>query len=208
MAAEVVAAALGVDLYQIDLSSVVSKYIGETEKNLERIFAAAPQANACLLFDEADALFGKRSAVRDAHDRYANQEVSYLLQRMDSYDGVAILTTNRRDHLDDAFIRRLQFIVEFPVPGETERLRIWQARFPAAAPLDPALDLAQLARAYVLPGANISNIALRAAYLAAEARTTIGPAQVTAAVHSEYRKMGRTAPLFGGAVDGGAGPAG
>ena len=134
MAAEVIAGDLGVDLYKIDLSSVVSKYIGETEKNLERIFTAAPQANACLLFDEADAIFGKRSEVRDSHDRYANLEISYLLQRMEQYDGLAILTTNRRDYLDEAFTRRLQFIVDFPMPTEAERLRIWHVRMPDEAP--------------------------------------------------------------------------
>jgi SpoVK/Ycf46/Vps4 family AAA+-type ATPase len=194
MAAEVIAGDLGVDLYKIDLSSVVSKYIGETEKNLERIFAAAPQANACLLFDEADAIFGKRSEVRDSHDRYANLEISYLLQRMEEYDGLAILTTNRRDHLDEAFTRRLQFIVEFQMPTEEERLRIWNARIPVEAPRDPTIDLEHLARAYPLPGANISNIALRAAYLAAADDSAITMTHLMSALRNEYRKMGRVVP--------------
>ena len=204
MAAEVIAGDLGVDLYKIDLSSVVSKYIGETEKNLERIFTAALQANACLLFDEADAIFGKRSEVRDSHDRYANLEVSYLLQRMEEYDGLAILTTNRRDHLDDAFTRRLQFIVEFPLPTEAERLRIWQVRMPVEAPRDSSVDLGEIARGYPLAGANIANIALRAAFLAAADDTSITMAQLMSALHSEYRKMGRVAPAAGSAPRDGA----
>lgn len=194
MAAEVIAGDLGVDLYKIDLSTVVSKYIGETEKNLERIFTVAPQANACLLFDEADAIFGKRSEVRDSHDRYANLEISYLLQRMESYDGLAILTTNRRDYLDEAFTRRLQFIVDFPMPAEAERVRIWQARMPGEAPCDASVDFGYLARAYPLSGANIGNIALRAAYLAAAEDSPITMRHLTSAVLSEYRKIGKVAP--------------
>ena len=128
MAAEVIAGELGLDLFTIDLSAVVSKYIGETEKNLERIFGAAADADAILFFDEADALFGKRSEVRDAHDRYANIEVAYLLQRMEQYEGIAILATNLRQHLDDAFIRRLAFVVDFPFPDDAERRRIWRAQ--------------------------------------------------------------------------------
>ena len=136
MAAEIIAAELGLDLYRIDLAAVVSKYIGETEKNLERIFSAAEDANAVLFFDEADALFGKRSEVRDAHDRYANIEIAYLLQRMERYEGLVILATNLRQNMDDAFVRRLQFIVDFPFPDEAHRRRIWQAQFPAETPRD------------------------------------------------------------------------
>ena len=131
MAAEVMAAELGLDLYKIDLSTVISKYIGETEKNLERIFNEAEASNAILFFDEADALFGKRSEVRDSHDRYANVEISYLLQRMEAYNGVTILATNLRSNLDEAFTRRLQFAVDFPFPEEADRLRIWKTLFPA-----------------------------------------------------------------------------
>jgi SpoVK/Ycf46/Vps4 family AAA+-type ATPase len=194
MAAEIIARELGVDLYRIDLSVVISKYIGETEKNLEEIFTAAPQANACLLFDEADALFGKRSAVHDAHDRYANQEVSYLLQRMERYDGLAILTTNRRDDLDEAFTRRLQFIVDFPIPSSDERLRIWRAHMPAGAPCDDTVDFGHLARHYPLAGGYIGNIALRAAHQAAAADAPISMTHLLDATRGEYLKMGRVAP--------------
>jgi SpoVK/Ycf46/Vps4 family AAA+-type ATPase len=140
MAAEIVAGELGLDLYRIDLSAVVSKYIGETEKNLEKIFRAADQGEAVLLFDEADAIFGKRSEVRDARDRYANVEVAYLLQRLENYDGLAVLTTNLRGNIDEAFIRRLDCVMEFPLPEEAERLRIWRLALPAQAPLGDDVD--------------------------------------------------------------------
>ncbi|MEV6279182.1 ATP-binding protein [Nocardia sp. NPDC051832] len=198
MAAEVIAHELGLDLYKIDLSTVVSKYIGETEKNLERIFTAAPRANACLLFDEADAIFGKRSAVHDSHDRYANMEISYLLQRMEQYDGLAILTTNMRDNLDEAFVRRLQFIVEFPLPSEADRARIWRTRLPAGAPRDPAIDFERMARDFALSGAGITNILLGAAFRAAADDQPIGTSHVLAAVASEYRKMGKVVPEAAG----------
>ena len=134
MAAEVLASELRLDLYRIDLSQVVSKYIGETEKNLRRVFDAAEDGGAILLFDEADALFGKRSEVKDSHDRYANIEVSYLLQRMEAYRGLAILTTNRRDALDAAFLRRIRFVVQFPFPGRGGAAEIWRRVFPAETP--------------------------------------------------------------------------
>jgi AAA+ superfamily predicted ATPase len=191
MAAEVIARELGLDLFKVDLAAVVSKYIGETEKNLERIFTAAADANAILFFDEADALFGKRSEVRDAHDRYANIEISYLLQRMELYEGLVILATNLRQHIDDAFTRRLQFVVEFPFPDEGDRRRIWQGCFPATAPRDPAIDLEQLARRFRLSGANISNIVLGAAFLAAADDTRIGMDHLLAATRREYQKMGK-----------------
>jgi SpoVK/Ycf46/Vps4 family AAA+-type ATPase len=191
MAAEVIARELGLDLFKIDLAAVVSKYIGETEKNLERIFTAATDANAILFFDEADALFGKRSDVRDAHDRYANIEISYLLQRMEQYEGLAILATNLRQHIDDAFTRRLQFVVEFPFPDEADRRRIWQVCFPATAPRDPTVDFEQLARRFRLSGANISNIVLGAAYLAAANDVRIGMDHLLAATRREYQKMGK-----------------
>jgi len=201
MAAEVIAHEVGLDLFKIDLSMVVSKYIGETEKNLERVFTAAADADAILLFDEADALFGKRSDVHDAHDRYANIEIAYLLQRMEQYDGLAILATNMRKHLDDAFTRRLQFVVEFPFPDDAERRRIWEVCFPPRAPCDAGLDLERLARDFRLSGGNIRNIVLHAAFLAAAQDTRIGMAQLLQATGREYQKMGKVVPA-GGLGDG------
>ena len=153
MAAEVMAHELLLDLYRIDLSQVVSKYIGESEKNLDKIFTAAENSNAILFFDEADALFGKRSEVRDSHDRYANIEISYLLQKMEEYQGISILATNLRQNLDDAFMRRLQAVVEFPFPDEEYRTRIWKNVFPKEAPLSPDVDFALLARKSGWPAA-------------------------------------------------------
>jgi hypothetical protein len=191
MAAEVIAKALGLDLYQIDLSQVVSKYIGETEKNLGRIFTEAQSSSAILFFDEADALFGKRSEVRDAHDRYANIEVGYLLQKMEEYEGVAILATNLRDHLDAAFLRRLRFVVEFPFPDEEYRRRIWQALFPHEAPLGDDVDLGLLAREIKLAGGNIRNIGLAAAFYAAGDGDVIEMPHLMKAAQREFQKMGR-----------------
>ncbi|MEH2395775.1 MAG: ATP-binding protein [Nostoc sp.] len=191
MAAEVIAQELQLDLYKIDLSQIVSKYIGETEKNLNQIFTAATNANAILLFDEADALFGKRSDVKDAHDRYANLEISYLLQKMEEYEGLAILTTNLRANMDDAFMRRLRFIVEFPIPGEKQRQQIWQKVFPDLAPRSPELDLGYLARNFELTGANIRSIALASAFLAATEGNPIAMSHLTQAVRREYQKMGK-----------------
>jgi hypothetical protein len=191
MAAEVIATELDLDLYRIDLSGVVSKYIGETEKNLERIFDAAEDANAILFFDEADALFGRRSEVKDSHDRYANIEISYLLQRMEMYDGIAILATNLRQNLDDAFIRRLAYTIHFPFPEEQERLRMWQQAWPAAAPVDSGIDKAFLASRFKLTGGNIRNVALAAAFLAAESGEPISMPHVCTAIEREYQKMGK-----------------
>jgi SpoVK/Ycf46/Vps4 family AAA+-type ATPase len=171
MAADILAGALGLDLYKIDLATVVSKYIGETEKNLARIFAEAATSNALLFFDEADALFGKRTEVRDAHDRYANLEISYLLQKMDEYEGVVILATNLRQNMDKAFVRRLHFIIDFPAPDMEQRRRIWQGIWPAAAPCSPDLDLTHLATQFEVTGAHIRNIALAAAFQAAAEET-------------------------------------
>ncbi len=189
MAAEVLARELRLDLYRIDLSAVVSKYIGETEKNLRRVFDAAETGGAILLFDEADALFGKRSEVKDSHDRYANIEVSYLLQRMEAYRGLAILTTNLKESLDGAFLRRLRFVVEFPFPDGEERARIWRNVFPAATPLGP-LDYAKLARLDVA-GGNIRNMALHAAFLAAGAGQPVGMDHLLRAARREYAKLER-----------------
>jgi hypothetical protein len=187
MAAEVLARELALDLYRIDLSSVVSKYIGETEKNLRRVFDAAEEGGAILLFDEADALFGKRSEVKDSHDRYANIEVSYLLQRMEAYRGLAILTTNLKSALDPAFLRRLRFIVQFPFPDATQRAEIWRRIFPAATPTRD-LDLAKLSRLNVA-GGNIRNIALAAAFLAADAEEPVGMTHLSRAARTEYAKL-------------------
>lgn len=189
MAAEVLAHQLHLDLYRIDLSSVVSKYIGETEKKLKRVFDAAEESGAILLFDEADALFGKRSEVKDSHDRYANIEVSYLLQRMETYSGLAILTTNHKAALDAAFQRRLRFIMHFPFPDQAQREAIWRTVFPVVAPLN-GIDYAKLARLQ-MAGGHIRNIALSGAFLAAEAGKPVGMEQLLAAAHSEASKRER-----------------
>ncbi len=189
MAAEVLAGALELDLYRIDLSAVVSKYIGETEKNLRQVFDHAEGSGAILLFDEADALFGKRTEVRDSHDRYANIEVSYLLQRMEAYRGLAILTTNLEGALDQALMRRLRFVVRFPFPDATQRREIWQRTFPAAAPLG-AVDVDVLARLDVA-GGNIRNIGINAAFLAADSGARIEMDHLLAAARSEFAKLER-----------------
>lgn len=191
MAAEVIAQALQLDLYQIDLSQIVSKYIGETEKNLDRIFTAAASANAILLFDEADALFGKRSDVQDAHDRYANIEIGYLLQKMEAYEGIAILTTNLRSSIDDAFVRRLRFMIDFPLPNERDRKTIWARILPDALPCQADLDLDLLAKRFEISGANIRNIALAAAFLAASDGKVVGMDHFIWATKREYQKMGK-----------------
>jgi hypothetical protein len=189
MAAEVIAAELELDLYQIDLASVVSKYIGETEKNLRRIFDAAEESGAVLLFDEADALFGKRSEVKDSHDRYANIEISYLLQRMEAYNGLAILTTNMKQALDDAFLRRIRFIMQFPFPDLSERRRIWERVFPEKTPVRD-LDCGSLAQLNV-PGGVIRNIATHAAFLAAEEGDAVTMGHILRAARVEYAKLER-----------------
>jgi hypothetical protein len=187
MAAEVLAAEFELDLYRVDLAAVVSKYIGETEKNLRAVFDGAEQSGAVLLFDEADALFGKRSEVRDSHDRYANLEISYLLQRMETYRGVAILTTNMQHALDPAFVRRIRFIVHFPFPDPEARVSIWRRIFPAATPVAD-LDFDVLAQLNV-PGGVISNIAMHAAFLAADDSGVVERAHILAAARTEYAKL-------------------
>jgi Winged helix domain, variant/ATPase family associated with various cellular activities (AAA) len=187
MAAEVLAHRLDLDLYRIDLAGVISKFIGETEKNLKCVFDAAEQSGAILFFDEADALFGKRSEVRDSHDRYANIEINYLLQRMEDYRGLAILATNRKSLLDQAFLRRLRFLIDFPLPSMADRLRIWRGAFPAQAQMEP-LDYELLGRLEV-SGGSISNIALNAAFLAASEQTAIGMNHVLVAARREYSKI-------------------
>jgi SpoVK/Ycf46/Vps4 family AAA+-type ATPase len=187
MAAEILANHLGLDLYRIDLAGMVSKYIGETEKNLRKVFDSAEQSGAILFFDEADALFGKRTEVKDSHDRYANIEVNYLLQRMEEYGGLAILATNRKSALDGAFLRRLRFLVDFPFPDTTSRLRIWQKAFPPEAEIDD-LDYGLLGRMDI-SGGNIKNIALNAAFLAADEKSAICMKHVMHAAQREYAKM-------------------
>ncbi len=191
MASEILAGELGLDLYKIDLSRVVSKYIGETEKNLARIFTEAENSNAILFFDEADALFGKRSEVKDAHDRYANIEVGYLLQKMEEYEGITILATNLRQNMDEAFVRRMRFIVEFPFPDESHRYRIWQVHFPDEAPQDDDIDLDFLAGQLKLTGGNIRNIVINASFLAASNGGKIGMEHLIHAAKGELRKMGK-----------------
>nr|WP_199442267.1 ATP-binding protein [Umezawaea beigongshangensis] len=191
MSAEVVAAELGVELYVVDLSAVVDKYVGETEKNLERIFTEAAHVNGVLLFDEADAVFGKRSQVKDAHDRHANVESAYLLQRMESFDGIAVLTTNLRANLDEAFTRRLDVVADFPVPDAAGRLALWDRCLGTALPRGDDLDLEFCARRFELAGGSIRACAITAAYLAADTGRPVGMAQVMTAVVQEYRKLGR-----------------
>jgi len=187
MAAEVIANDLGLALYRIDLSAVVSKFIGETEKNLRRVFDAAEDSGAILLFDEADALFGKRSAVKDSHDRYANIEINYLLQRMEAYRGLAILATNMRSSLDDAFQRRLRFIVNFAFPGLAERKAIWEKAFPSKTPL-AGIDYQRLAKLNVT-GGSVTNIAINAAFLAAHAGSPVTMPIILDAARAEFRKL-------------------
>jgi len=191
MAAEVIANELRLDLFKIDLSQIVSKYIGETEKNLDRIFREAHQSNAVLFFDEADALFGKRSEVKDAHDRFANIEIGYLLQKIEEFDGIAILATNLRQNMDEAFVRRMRVIVEFPFPDEEYRRRIWKSVFPAEAPLGDDVEFGALARAIRLSGGHIKNIALASAFYAASDGRVIRTPHLMRAARREYQKLGR-----------------
>ncbi len=194
MSAQILANDVGLELFRIDLAMVVSKYIGETEKNLDRIFAAAEGSNAILLFDEADALFGKRSEVSDAHDRYANIEVAYLLQKMESYEGAVVLATNLRRNLDDAFLRRLDVVVDFPFPEPEDRKRIWRLLLPKSAPFAPNLDVAYLASQFKLSGGGIRNSSVAAAFLAADDGGVITMDHLVRGVMMEYGKLGRLVP--------------
>ena len=194
LAAEVLAHALHADLLVIDLARLVSKWIGETEKNLAAAFDQAEGTGAVLFFDEADALFGKRTEVSDAHDRYANIESAYLLARLERFDGVAILATNLRGNLDKAFLRRFELALEFTEPGPLERAAIWRAQFPARAPLAADVDIDTLAALHTLPGALIRNAALGAAFLAAAEGQSIGMAHIEKALQQEYEKTGRVSP--------------
>jgi hypothetical protein len=190
MAASIIAKELKLDLYKIDLANVVSKYIGETEKNLDHIFTEARSSNAILFFDEADALFGKRSEVKDAHDRYANIEVAYLLQKMEEYEGICILATNLKNNLDDAFARRMHHAIEFPFPEVSHRLKIWRGMFPVSAPVAEDIDWNFLARQFELSGGNIRNVALSAGFLAAEAERPISMEHVVLGIARELKKSG------------------
>jgi hypothetical protein len=207
LAAHVIADSLGMDLYQVELSSIVDKYIGETEKNLEKVFAEAESLNAVLFFDEADALFGSRSEVKDAKDRYANQEIAYLLQRMEQFDGITVLATNLRGNLDPAFARRLHFIISFPDPDEATRRRLWERHLAEVGLVDPAdpIDLDLLARSVEVAGGDIRNIVLSAAYsaVAERARGTgtvvdamVGMRHLSDALRREFIKLGRRPPLI------------
>jgi len=203
MAADVIAGTLGLDLYKIDLSGIVSKYIGETEKNLASVFKEAGSSNAVLFFDEADALFGKRSEVKDAHDRYANIETAYLLQQIEAYAGVVVLATNLKMNLDEAFLRRMHFVIDFPMPDEDDRRRIWQATIPAEMPIAADVDLSFLARQFKLAGGNIRNVVLSAAFLAATDGSDVEMKHFIRGVRREYQKLGRmvTTAEFGEYVE-------
>jgi SpoVK/Ycf46/Vps4 family AAA+-type ATPase len=191
MAAEVLARELDLEIYKIDLSTVVSKYIGETEKNLSKIFQEAEDSNAILFFDEADALFGKRSEVKDAHDRYANIEINYLLQRVEEFDGLVVLATNLRRNIDDGFFRRMHFAVEFPFPDEAYRFLIWKQHIPEEAPLGGDIDLDFLAKRFVLSGGNIRNVVVNAAFLAAQNSSQIHMEHLIRATKREFEKIGK-----------------
>ena len=199
LAAEVVAGELGLDLRTVDLSAVVDKYIGETEKHLERVFAEAESLNVLLFFDEADALFGTRSEVRDARDRYANQEVAYLLQRMEQFDGIAVLATNLRGNLDTAFTRRLHFVVHFPDPDRATRRRLWETHLAVLGAADPAdpVDLDHLAESVEVAGGDIRNAVRAAAHAAVAEGVPLGMRHVVRGIEREYRKLGRRLPVPG-----------
>jgi SpoVK/Ycf46/Vps4 family AAA+-type ATPase len=191
LAAEVIAGELGLDMFKLNLSSVVSKYIGETEKNLDELFEAAGAGNMVLFFDEADALFGRRSEVKDAHDKYANLETSYLLQRLETYDGVVVMATNFEKNIDDAFLRRIHTRVDFAVPGPTERAQIWRNHLEHGAPLDEDVDIDELALRFDLAGGAIRNAAVHAAFLAAAEAGSITQERLVRGMAREYRKLGR-----------------
>jgi hypothetical protein len=193
MAAEAFANELGLDLFKVDLSQIVNKYIGETEKNLNRVFEEARASNVILFFDEADALFGKRSEVRDSHDRYANIEIAYLLQKMEEYEGLSVLATNLKQNLDEAFTRRLSFIIDFPFPDEESRFRIWSAIWPEDVPVGD-VDFGYMARTFRLSGGSIKNVAVAAAFLAAESGESVQTGHLVRATRREFQKMGKTVP--------------
>ena len=191
MAAEVIAGTLGLDLFRVDLSSVISRWVGETEKNLKEIFDAAEGGTAVLLFDEADSLFGSRGEVKQAQDRFANQEVSFLLQRLEVFEGCAILTTNLQENIDEAFLRRFGAVIEFPLPSVEQRTQLWQRAIPAGAPKADDLDLDAIAKQFVIAGGSIINSAINACILASTAKEPVGMKHLVTAVALEYIKMGK-----------------
>ncbi len=194
MCAALIAKDLGLELYQVDLAKLSSKWIGETEKNLAALFDAAEASQAVLLFDEADALFGKRTAQTSSNDKHANNETNYLLQRLETYTGICILTSNHASNIDPAFQRRLSLHLRFELPDAEERARLWNAMFPPSAPLEPALDFASLATRYEMSGGYIRNAALRAAFLAADEDGPISQRHLERAARVEYEGMGKIAP--------------
>jgi SpoVK/Ycf46/Vps4 family AAA+-type ATPase len=194
LAAEVVGARLGLDLYCIDLSQVVSKYIGETEKNLSRVFDAAEGAAAVLFFDEADGIFGKRTETRDAHDRYANLEVSYLLARLETFTGLAIMASNLRQNIDAAFLRRMDYVVEFPAPDTSARVALWQRHLRCDAPIDGDVNPGELAELFPVTGAHIRNAAVGGAFFAAADGGRLTRRHLVAAMRREYEKLGKSFP--------------
>jgi len=191
MAAEVIAGSLGLDLFRVDLSSVISRWVGETEKNLREIFDAAEGGTAVILFDEADALFGARGEVKQAQDRFANQEVSFLLQRLETFEGCAILTTNLQENIDEAFLRRFGAVVEFPMPSPEQRLRLWEHAMPPFAPRGHDLDLGYLATQFNIAGGSIVNAAINACVLASARRESVGHRHALEAIARELIKMGK-----------------
>ena len=191
MAAEVIAGELGLDLFRVDLSQVISRWVGETEKNLKEIFDAAEGGVAMILFDEADALFGSRGDVKQAQDRFANQEVSFLLQRLEVFEGCAVLTTNLQENIDEAFLRRFGAVVEFRMPGPSERELLWRRAVPAGAPVSKSLDYPRLAKQFVLAGGSIVNAAINGCVLAAEDGGNVEMTHMVQAVARELVKMGK-----------------
>ena len=207
MAAQVMAKELDLELFRVNLSAVVSKYVGETEKNLNQIFDEASKSLCILFFDEADVLFGKRTEVKDSQDKYQNMEAAFLLQKMEEYDGVSILATNYQQNIDEAFKRRIQYVVEFPLPGAQERLGMWRRAFPKECPVQETVDLQFLAEQFELTGSNIKNIAVNAAFLAASDEEAVGMQQILRALRNEYRKSGKRLTAselgpYGGSVQG------
>lgn len=195
MAASIIANELNLGLYKIDLANIISKYIGETEKHLAQLFDQAEAMNIVLFFDEAESLFSKRTETKDAHDRYANLQTGYLLQRIETYPGIVILSTNLLKNMDKAFTRRFKFIIEYPFPGAEQRLQLWRNAFPEATPLDAGLDLPLLAEKAALSGGNINNIAVSAAFLAAAQQQPVTQAHVLQATEREYHKLGKVFSL-------------
>ena len=191
MGAQVIASELMLEIYKIDLSQVISKYIGETEKNLRELFDEAKYSNAILFFDETDALFGKRSEVKDAHDKYANIEVAFLLQKMEEYDGITVLATNYMKNIDEAFLRRIQFIIHFPFPDAQHREKLWQGIFPGETPLADDIDYNYLGKKFEVSGGSIKNMAVYAAFLAAERKCPVGMSEIITAARFEMKKSGK-----------------